>query len=1305
MRKLWIYIGLALGLLAAPAIAMAQDATPEPAPRTSIKDYVFQSKVGTFIDLATYNPDAADANIQLLFRLQLGADLAVNTPLKDVFFVGDAAALNPEAVANLRSATDGTTALSEADEAGAQMQALFKTVTLTDKAADAAERTQTAIPSSFLGKEEAGFMFLGKSMPGFAVSALGGLLFADGGTTDAAGLPTLNCPEANDWIKYDKECLAVRPTKVVKATDQSSIATPLKGDNAPVILAAGTDDIGFFIWAQFDYKIDGARWLFQIRYYENGHIDYIVGNDLGKSAATATADYHFGPMAVQGTRSEGVIVGTGFPAENAHCWDALRKHSSITYTYQAPKISTDCGPETGRTISVFPPVSAAAFSLPGEPTMGVTSLEGKIRLDPSQTSASSLEGVHTFCISMTTVQNLGLGSYDFPQTSAPTPGFKNDKTSLIYVGKPTDMTQTFEMPLTTNGLKPNTSYYIYVYSAYYAPGAQTPYTYSEKPVQTFGPYKTGALSMVEDAKATITDGKVQLTFKPADGLSTMVVKSPNAAPKTPSGKLVAGDKIEAQDTVVEILSAGVSATEMPFDVPDGFFIHLYAVANAGTDNALYAAATSISVYLPIDTLPIEWTLKAASNPGGLPLGWSQSVPGATDAYQKAAFAFKYIDPTYVSPTPYVLTSLATELADGHMAAGLISPVFISPVDKATVTFNVAFYNYIDWDYQARIPQAGDSVYIEYRLNGGDWQLARAFTEFPQADAAGITTLYAQLEGLQGKRVELRYTVHTGTTNTANAIASVHVTEPITCFPPTGLSIDTAGVTDRQIALRWDDKENTTAAYVIAYQETGTSETETWTRRAATGKTATLTELNPNTTYRIQAQAVCAADDSSAFGPVVPFSTYFSTPYTESLGDVYHNPTNPSDYISPADRGVRSYTGKIGGKLTEADNYETWKTIYSLSGRTSDQAQAIGTCEDATSAVFVLPQVYTAEPTLLRFTLNSFSLTKDENTIFTLKEKGVAPTEANCRLYVAVSDNGAFTMADTVLVLTGAQLALKDVAFELNVAKTGAVQVAFFFENPVEHGDYAFNLEAYDLSLTGVSQEHTLSLTANPAEGGTVTGAGKHLEGSDVTISATPNEGYDFVAWMNGATQLATSATYTFKMPAADASYTAVFKSNKPAEEHLLTLTASPANGGRVSGAGSYLAGEEVTISAEANDGYVFVAWLSGTDTLSKEATYTFKMPENDTAFMARFIVKPVANENALRANFSLSTKDGSLYIRNLGGWTVKNVEVYGLTGNRIERFTPNSREDLILPVKAERAMLFVRIATEKGAAVYKVYVH
>lgn len=50
------------------------------------------------------------------------------------------------------------------------------------------------------------------------------------------------------------------------------------------------------------------------------------------------------------------------------------------------------------------------------------------------------------------------------------------------------------------------------------------------------------------------------------------------------------------------------------------------------------------------------------------------------------------------------------------------------------------------------------------------------------------------------------------------------------------------------------------------------------------------------------------------------------------------------------------------------------------------------------------------------------------------------------------------------------------------------------------------------------KDYTISLSASPAEGGDVTGAGGYDSGDSVTIKATPKSGYKFVKWSDGNTQ-------------------------------------------------------------------------------------------------------------------------------------------------------------------------------------------
>lgn len=47
--------------------------------------------------------------------------------------------------------------------------------------------------------------------------------------------------------------------------------------------------------------------------------------------------------------------------------------------------------------------------------------------------------------------------------------------------------------------------------------------------------------------------------------------------------------------------------------------------------------------------------------------------------------------------------------------------------------------------------------------------------------------------------------------------------------------------------------------------------------------------------------------------------------------------------------------------------------------------------------------------------------------------------------------------------------------------------------------------------------YTVTLSANPSDGGTVSGAGKYEAETEVTISATANEGYEFTKWSDNNT--------------------------------------------------------------------------------------------------------------------------------------------------------------------------------------------
>lgn len=69
----------------------------------------------------------------------------------------------------------------------------------------------------------------------------------------------------------------------------------------------------------------------------------------------------------------------------------------------------------------------------------------------------------------------------------------------------------------------------------------------------------------------------------------------------------------------------------------------------------------------------------------------------------------------------------------------------------------------------------------------------------------------------------------------------------------------------------------------------------------------------------------------------------------------------------------------------------------------------------------------------------------------------------------------------------------------------------------------------------------------------------------------------------------------------------------------LTLVANPEEGGELTGEGEYEAGEDVMVTATANDGWAFINWTGAMgDTLSSESIYSFTMPDNDLELTANF---------------------------------------------------------------------------------------
>ncbi len=124
-------------------------------------------------------------------------------------------------------------------------------------------------------------------------------------------------------------------------------------------------------------------------------------------------------------------------------------------------------------------------------------------------------------------------------------------------------------------------------------------------------------------------------------------------------------------------------------------------------------------------------------------------------------------------------------------------------------------------------------------------------------------------------------------------------------------------------------------------------------------------------------------------------------------------------------------------------------------------------------------------------------------------------------------------------------------------------------------------------VQAATEESTVqyTLTVLASEGGTVsTEGGTYDEGTEVTITATPTEGYRFTGW-EGSDSTSASLTITLN---SNQTFKALFELIPPDQ---YTLTVSASEGGTVSTeGGTYDEGTEVTITATPDEGYRFDGW-------------------------------------------------------------------------------------------------------------------
>lgn len=164
--------------------------------------------------------------------------------------------------------------------------------------------------------------------------------------------------------------------------------------------------------------------------------------------------------------------------------------------------------------------------------------------------------------------------------------------------------------------------------------------------------------------------------------------------------------------------------------------------------------------------------------------------------------------------------------------------------------------------------------------------------------------------------------------------------------------------------------------------------------------------------------------------------------------------------------------------------------------------------------------------------------------------------------------------------------------------------------------YTFVVQSENITYTAKWAYYTLTTEKNYDDAGTVTAYNnkKVTAGETVTLTATTNDGYNWIGWYDGETKLTEELSYTFVMPSENVTYTAkwVYYTLTTEKNYVDAGTVTTYNDEKVT------VGETVTITATTNDGYNWLGWYNGEVELTKEQSYTFAMPSESVTYTAKW---------------------------------------------------------------------------------------
>ena len=255
--------------------------------------------------------------------------------------------------------------------------------------------------------------------------------------------------------------------------------------------------------------------------------------------------------------------------------------------------------------------------------------------------------------------------------------------------------------------------------------------------------------------------------------------------------------------------------------------------------------------------------------------------------------------------------------------------------------------------------------------------------------------------------------------------------------------------------------------------------------------------------------------------------------------------------------------------------------------------------------------------------------------------------------------------------------------------------------------YAQNLRI-DGSLGVVeTQEYTLDITIEGegqvlVDGVQYTGPFTVAEGTTLTLEAIADPDWQFEHWsgdLEGSESLLELTMDGHK------EVTATFAESAPGL-FVLSLEASPEEGGTVQGAGEYEAGEMVQVTATASEDHVFLEWREGDTVISDQESFGYEMPASDVLLTAMFEFAVQVDEISEGPGLVLYPNPAGKQFSLQSDSPMQEVLILDLAGRLVLRKTASGSHQLTVDSSSLLPGIYVlQVFTTRHVFVEKLQVH